>query len=1649
MKSRFRVALPFLLGSLIQSPTAQAAPVIGATLKDTLTTDGAPAGTANDGDVIEYRAVISNTGDATATGVSFDGTLDTKTHQIAGSENISPLALDDVYQAVGNTPLKVGVPAGSGPEVVVAGSAFANDKEFLGDTFQFDSALTPTAANGVVSFNSNGTFTYTPNPGFEGNDTFTYRIKDSKGLTSMATVTIQVDTPVWYVNSAAATDGDGSAGSPFNALTKLNNGTAQDEAGDVIYLYSSGTNYAGGLTLLTDQKLIGGGTALVVNGHTLVAAGTKPTLIHNAATLTLGQNNTVSGLNVASTNGHAITGTGFGTLTADLGTLTAAGGSALRLQTGTANLTATGITVTTVAAAGYGVQLTGVSGSVNVSGATAITCAAGGGIALATSPAAITFAGVTVSSRFGTGIFIDDCDSANTITFGAVSMPNFTAGASGYGIRIEDGTAPVTFASTTINGTRQSVGTTDGDGDAYPENDGDGDAIFIKAQTGGVTINGGTLSNLACDGIDIRNSASLSIANMTIQDIGLSSGNAVSVDSAGIFARNLSGTLSVKDTTISNFQGALDAGFDSVGQQERGINLRNNGVSFSQVRLDNVDMQNVAANGLEGADGFEAVFIGNVSGAIKIFNGCSFKNLSDGEGVQIIHSGSGTLNVEVANSAFTDAVQSDQDNNPATAKIGGFGGLDFAADGSATCNVNIHDNQFKDLYMGNFTAGNVNLSARGTSACSFRFTGNTMDGDALDNGAGRIGVNVTAGDAGSIAAGDSAPTKFDVLIEGNTIDDTDDDAFTVDVRGRAMVNGAAANVVVRNNIIGQTKAVSRRSAFEGSRIRVRDAVAKKVDVLVSGNLIRNHGNSNGDGVVEITAEAAGCVTNATVLNNTLKDDDASVGAPVFYADSRAGGTMNLDVNGNTANSVTNVGPTEYLINNGGQVNVKGAGTGAVTAGNIQTANPSGGGVAALGSGTTVFNNNATIEQPTDATVPSLPLMLDPAFAVQEQASVQPVLESAPVQEAITSAAGRVTMNLSQAELDGITAVARERWQASGLSPVQQELLSAVQVTVADLQGLHLGASRPGFVSLDADAATTGWFIDETPASDEEFASEGRMVANPGSLAVNRIDLLSTVMHELGHQLGLEDNYDNSARGQLMYGYLIPGERRLPVAGIARGVTPSGHSHDEYLTSALVVGDLPAGKSVTITFNAEVDLAIGNSISFQGTVSGTNFANVLTNDPDTPTAGDPTITPYQGNRPPVLGVGLAAVSGLVSDPLSNTGTFSDPDAGQTVTLSADIGTVIDAGSGNWSWSFTPAAATASPVTVTITADDGTGLSNNKTTTTFTYSATRKVQDIAFNLTGPVSHTASVPLSASGGASGLPVTFGVQSGPGQIAANVLTFTGAGDVTVAANQTGNATYSPAPQVTRTISVTNATPVLTTTGSPLTVSVEQTRTANASGGFSDADGDAVTLTATSGGNPFGQVSGSGDAWQWTYPNAAPGNYTVRITGTDVLGASNFTEFNVVVTANAYLAWVAANGMEGDKLGVDDDYDGDGVVNLLEFAFGTDPKVSSPQPLSAPVVGGTRTLDERGKPIQEITNTTAAPDMKVLFMRKVSYATDGLKYFVEFSADLSTWEATAAVPTVLLPSGDYELASVRYPFFLSNGKKARFFRVRVEFAVP
>jgi len=51
------------------------------------------------------------------------------------------------------------------------------------------------------------------------------------------------------------------------------------------------------------------------------------------------------------------------------------------------------------------------------------------------------------------------------------------------------------------------------------------------------------------------------------------------------------------------------------------------------------------------------------------------------------------------------------------------------------------------------------------------------------------------------------------------------------------------------------------------------------------------------------------------------------------------------------------------------------------------------------------------------------------------------------------------------------------------------------------------------------------FIDPTPYDDTEFRrgnGDGELVATPPSAAYDDMDLLTVVMHELGHVLGLED-----------------------------------------------------------------------------------------------------------------------------------------------------------------------------------------------------------------------------------------------------------------------------------------------------------------------------------------------------------------------------------------------------------------------------------------------------------------------------------------------------------------------------------------------
>jgi len=90
-----------------------------------------------------------------------------------------PIANNDSYTAVHGQPLTVGAPGVLGNDVSQSGNPLT-------------AALVTGPSNGTVTLNANGSFTYTANANFAGQDTFTYTASDGLAASNAATVTISV-----------------------------------------------------------------------------------------------------------------------------------------------------------------------------------------------------------------------------------------------------------------------------------------------------------------------------------------------------------------------------------------------------------------------------------------------------------------------------------------------------------------------------------------------------------------------------------------------------------------------------------------------------------------------------------------------------------------------------------------------------------------------------------------------------------------------------------------------------------------------------------------------------------------------------------------------------------------------------------------------------------------------------------------------------------------------------------------------------------------------------------------------------------------------------------------------------------------------------------------------------------------------------------------------------------------------------------------------------------------------------------------------------------------------------------------------------------------------------------------------------------------
>jgi hypothetical protein len=95
--------------------------------------------------------------------------------------------------------------------------------------------------------------------------------------------------------------------------------------------------------------------------------------------------------------------------------------------------------------------------------------------------------------------------------------------------------------------------------------------------------------------------------------------------------------------------------------------------------------------------------------------------------------------------------------------------------------------------------------------------------------------------------------------------------------------------------------------------------------------------------------------------------------------------------------------------------------------------------------------------------------------------------------------------------------------------------------------------------------------------------------------------------------------------------------------------------------------------------------------------------------------------------------------------------------------------------------------------------------------------KKAQTITFTLSSSTLTygSAPIPLSATA-SSGLPVAFLVISGPGAVSGNSLTVTGAGTIVIEADQAGNSAYSAASPVQQTLTVSQASAVITWANPP-----------------------------------------------------------------------------------------------------------------------------------------------------------------------------------------------------------------------------------------
>jgi uncharacterized protein DUF4214 len=1150
-----------------KQPQAPLAPVIVATLTDNVTaaTKVAPGGTIN------YTATITNNGAASpaddATNLNFSAPLDANTTLVAGSVHASPIAFNDTYNWVGNTFLDTAaraLPAVTANDVAVNAPAGT-------DTFTVTAiAGGATALGGTVTLASpSGAFTYTPPLGRPNvadgatvQDSFTYTITNNADPTLTGIGTVRVNLTGRVWYLVAGGAGDGRSNTPSGSPAAMS--TAADKSTDFFYIFSNAGSLNGPFSVDAGQQLLGQGVSLVVSSITLfTAAAPTPTTTNTAGSCV-----TLAG----APGNNTVSGFNIGNCT---------GGTAITgSNVGTLNVSTMSINTN-----GGALDLTGVG-----------------------TPTVSVVLGGTTSTGGARNVNLIGLNGTFTLASGALS------GATGNALHVDGGNAGLTYSGTISNsGGRQVniINKTGGTVDLSGAIGGTGTGIFLNANngatlnfTGGIALSTGTNAaftatgpgpaattggtvNVTQNNTTIVNTlasttgTALNVANTTIGGSGLTF-RSISSDGAanGIVLNNTgAGTLTVSGNGGSCTSTATCTGGAIQNSTNHAVSL----TSTTSPSFTRIAIQNAARSGIDGQQvtNFTLAnsFIDNVGTGAAGQHDESNISFND-NGLFTATTLSGT--VSITNNTLSNARRH---------------GIQIENGSGTISNLTVSNNTLTSSTNATVSLGTgILVLQQGSASTTAHLTTGTISNNAVNNFPSAEGIAILggSGNASNNTSQTFGANGTPINITSNTINGgatrMGSNAIRVSFNGQVGVSNFNISCNGNTNAGAGCSATGPLTNFQGLGISTFFGGTVTGTTTVDNNVVVSN-QTIGAGSSGIAVQAddgpSGLGTsdpnvNVTINNNNVSANEGNGIRAIARATNRA--TMDLTIQNNTVTAPT-------LTNRNGIRVDSGSAAGDTNLCLVMTGNASAGSGVNQGIGIRKQGTNAVVN----------------VFGITGLVPSPTTGANAAAKLAADNPAG-----------NGVDVLSGDNFVSCTQTPIPPP---------GD-EGAMNTSARPnaGTVLSGAEFWTPSKLGAVTTATAPVIERQQTTVSAKARQAENEVKQATS-----------------SVRNSWVIGKATPKASAAEVARIYRSERPISHhavrsiknafSQDpnaptsgETVTLNTIAIFPAAGKSITIKYSATVNTPpLARQVSTQGTVSGSNFASVLTDDPEPGGAADPTVT----------------------------------------------------------------------------------------------------------------------------------------------------------------------------------------------------------------------------------------------------------------------------------------------------------------------------------------------------------------------------------------------------------------------------------------